>query len=304
MTENACNFLTKVYNVFIHIEKRLPMTDLNALFNHPRIDILEMIDTAIDNGMIYNVDYKDVKDAANRKLEEGYRAAVVDKYLAIDHEIRHAYPELVGGLYYSSYPQAHTLNARDKQIAKAEKEHGDHWMVQAAREYLELVRPVIEKLVIIKGTVVKGRKPSTTPRLTPERTLENTGTCSVCSRNVKLSNTGQIVDHGYTIRYGFQSGNCFGVGHDPIEVSSKGAVAYKHALEAHKHVKECALPKAKEEYATLIAADKIEFNLSREARAVRNAPRSIETDIRYLTQDIEMFEGIITNWVATPLPKA
>ena len=155
----------------LYIEKReTPMTDLNTIFAHTRIDILETIDSAIDAGVIYNVDYKDVKNAANRKLEEGYRAAVVDKYLAIDHEIRHAYPELVGDLYYSSYPQAHTLNARDKQIAKAEKEHGDHWMVQAAREYLELVRPVIEKLVIIKGLVVKGRKPSTTPRQTPERT--------------------------------------------------------------------------------------------------------------------------------------
>lgn len=284
------------------LKRDMPMTDLNALFDHTRIDILGMIDSAIEAGIIYNVDYKSVKDAANRKLEEGYRAAVVDKYLAIDHEIRHAYPELVGDLYYSSYPQAHTLKARDNQIIKAEKEHGDHWMVQAAREYLELVRPVIEKLVIIKGLVVKGRKPSTTPRQTPERTIENTGTCSVCARNVKMKDN-KIVDHGYTIKYGFQSGNCAGVGYDPIEISYKGTLAYVRTLEAYKVAQEDALPKAKTAAAVLADTQKA-FEDSREERAVRNAPHSIETNIRYAGKDIEWFTKIIAEWEAKALPAA
>jgi hypothetical protein len=285
------------------LKRDMPMTDLNALFAHTRIDILDMIDSAIEAGIIYNVDYKNVKDAANRKLEEGYKVAVVDKYLAIDYDTRHAYPELVGDLYYSSYPQAHTLNARDKQIAKAEKEHGDHWMVQAAREYLELVRPVIEKLVIIKGLVVKGRKPSDTPRLTPERTIENTGTCSVCGRNVKLNSFGKIVDHGYTIQYGFQQGNCFGVLYAPIEVSSEGAAAYLSMLEAYKTEQEAALPKAIEATEALALKQK-GFEDSREERLVRIAPHNIESQIRYLGQDIKMFTKIVAEWEAKALPDA
>ncbi len=269
------------------------MTDLNEIFDHPRIDILGVIDATIEYGVIYNVDYKEVKDAANRKLEEGYRAAVVDKYLAVDYDTRMAYPEGVSNLYYSAYPQAHTLKARDNQIIKAEKEYGDHWMVQAAREYLELVRPVIEKLVIIKGLVVKGRKPSTTPRQTPERTIENTGTCSVCGRNVKMKDN-KIVDHGYTVKYGFQSGNCSGVGYDPIEISPKGAVAYIKSLENFKATQEATLPKAFEAARASAYGD----------WKVRNAPRQIETSIRHVTLDIEMFTKIIDTWEAKPLPDA
>ena len=278
------------------------MTDLNEIFNHHRIDILEMIDSAIDAGMIYNVDYKDVKEAANRKLEAGYRAAVVQPYLeGLHNRGEEISPEMSEILYYSGYPQAHTLNARDKGITKLEKTDPNHWMVKAAREYLELVRPVIEKLVIIKGTVVKGRKPSDKPRLTPERTLENTGTCSVCGRNVKLSNTGKIVDHGYTIRYGFQEGNCFGVGYAPIEVSSEGAVAYLSALTSHKVALTESLPKAVEA-ATVANLDKIES--IRERRLVANAPHSIERDIRYVTSDIATFTNTVNEWVAKPLPAA
>jgi len=279
------------------------MTDLNTLFAHTRFDILEMIDTAIENGIIYNVDYKDLKDAVNRKLEEGYRAAVTKPYLEGLHERNEEIsPEMSEALYYSGYPQAHTLNARDKGITKLEKTEGDHWMVKAAREYLELVRPVIEKLVIIKGLVVKGRKPSTDPRKTPERTLENTGTCSVCGRNVKLK-FGNIVDHGYTVQYGFQEGNCHGVGYEPLEISPRGAVAYIRALESHKASQEDALIDAIEA-ATVLAETQKPFEDNRVQRLIRNAPHSIESSIRHLTADIKMYTKIVNEWVAKPLPVA
>jgi hypothetical protein len=276
------------------------MTDLNELFNHHRIDILETIDVAIEAGIIYNADFKELKEAANRKLEEGYRAVVTKPYLEGLHlRNEEISPEMSEALYYSGYPQIHTLKARHNAITKLEKTEGDHWMVKAAREYLELVRPVIVKLNIVKGLIVKGRKPSDKPRLTPERTLENTGTCSVCGRNVKLSSTGKIVDHGYTIRYGFQEGNCFGVGWAPIEVSSAGAEAYLKALSAHKVSLEESLPKAVE---AADNADKIES--IRERRLVLNAPHSIQRDISHVNNDMEYFRNIIANWVAKPLPKA
>lgn len=275
------------------------MTNLNELFDHPRIDILEMIDSAIEAGIIYNVDFKDLKDAANRKLEAGYRAAVVQPYLeGLHNRGEEISPEMSEALYYSGYPQIHTLNARDKGITKLEKTEGDHWMTKAAREYLELVRPVIVNLNIVKGLVVKGRKPSDTPRKTPERTLENTGTCAVCGRNVKLKG-GKIVDHGYTIRYGFQQGNCAGVGYDPIEISPKGAEAYLNALEHYKVAQEEALPVAIEAAKTANLIEDI-----RERREVYNTPSRIESQIRYVTKDIELFTNIIANWEAKPLPTA
>jgi hypothetical protein len=279
------------------------MTDLNALFNHPRIDILGMIESAIEAGVIYNADFTELKNAANRKLEAGYHAAVVEPYLAVDYDVRNAYPQGINDLYYSAYPQIHTLNARDKTITKLEKEHGDHWMVKAAREYLELVRPVIVDLNKVKALVVKGRKPSDQPRKTPERTLENTGTCAICGRNVKLNSNGKIVDHGYTIRYGFQQGNCFGVGWAPIEVSSAGAAAYVKALETFKARQEESLPKAIEA-AEALALKQKSFEDTREERAVRHAPSNIESQIRYLGRDIEAYTKIVDQWEAKPLPTA
>jgi len=273
------------------------MTDLNEIFNHYRIDILGMIESSIEAGIIYNADFKDLKNAANRKLEEGYRKAVIDPYLdGLHNRGEEISPEMSEILYYSGYPQIHTLNARDKGITKLEKTDPDHWMVKAAREYLELVRPVIVDLNTVKGLVVKGRKPSDAPRKTPERTLENTGTCAVCGRNVKLKH-GKIVDHGYTIRYGFQQGNCFGVNFDPIEVSTEGAVAFKSALEKFKTKQEEALPKAIE--AAKTAGDIEDIRVRRETF---NAPSLIESNIRSATKDIETFAAIIENWEAKPLP--
>lgn len=272
------------------------MTDLNEIFNHPRIDILSMIESSIEAGVIYNVDFVELKNAANRALQIGYRKAVVEPYLNVDFDTRNAYPVGMNDLYYSAAPQIHTLNARDKTITKLEKEHGDHWMVKAAREYLELVRPVIVDLNKVKALVIKGRKPSDKPRKTPERTLDNTGTCAVCGRNVKL-NHGKIVDHGYTIRYGFQEGNCFGVNFDPIEVSPEGAIAFKAAVEKFKAKQEEALPTAIE--AAKTAGDIEDIRVRRETF---NAPARIESNIRSATKDIEVFGKIIENWEAKPLP--
>ena len=37
-----------------------------------------------------------------------------------------------------------------------------------------------------------------------------------------LLHAGRIVAHGYTIRWGYQAGECFGVGYLPVEVSPEG----------------------------------------------------------------------------------
>jgi len=63
------------------------------------------------------------------------------------------------------------------------------------------------------------------------RDLTNTGTCSVCGGNFKREADGSIGHHGYTRPGdGMLHGTCFGVGFQPWEVSSAGAVAYLQAL--------------------------------------------------------------------------
>lgn len=181
------------------------------------------------NGTIYNVDYQDWKDYANRAYESAKSEKVREpffnagKYEGRTEQERDIEDAVSYGLH--QFPSKKLL----KLIEKADETP----MVSAVIELIAEWKPVGDTIKALKPMVIKGRKPSTEPRKTPERTLDNTGTCSdpMCSRNVKLRKDGKITDHGYTIRWGFQSGNCFGVGYDPIEVSTEGLVAVKESCE-------------------------------------------------------------------------
>jgi hypothetical protein len=163
-------------------------------------------------------------------------------------------------------------------------------MVIAVNELIETWKPVRDNIKALKPMVVMGRKPSTDPRKTPERTIENTGTCAVCSRNVKLDKGQHIVAHGYTIRWGFQSGNCHGVGFKAVELSSEGIVSWKGVLET-------ALTHAEENIQSLRDAAEIEKN-----RNTRMAVSQAEATIRYAPRDIVDLEKRITNWEPKVLP--
>lgn len=64
-----------------------------------------------------------------------------------------------------------------------------------------------------------------------ERTRENTGTCGVCGCEHKLDAAGRLVNHGFTRPgHGYIVGNCFGVGYEPFELSSKAVDDYIEVL--------------------------------------------------------------------------
>ena len=101
----------------------------------------------------------------------------------------------------------------------------------AIAAFLEFWAPYItasELLVSVKPLIVKGRKPAENPSLTA-RTIDHTGTCGCCQRNIKMTDGGRIWDHGYTIDgrgrgvgSSYKNGNsCFGVGYEPIEISPR-----------------------------------------------------------------------------------
>ena len=174
--------------------------------------------------VIYNVDYVEMKTALNRALEQA-KAEASAVYLAIPYEDRRG-DELSAQYYGTIYP--HTLPGWLKKLPKTASP--THAAALEAYRALGAYSEICAKFVAAKARVVKARKPSTTPRATPARTLDNTGTCACCGTNVKLSD-GHIVMHGYTIRWGFQSGSCFGVGYLPIEVSDEGLHAALQAYE-------------------------------------------------------------------------
>ena len=184
------------------------------------------IDTILDADTIYSADYAAVKAALNKALEQA-KARASDVYLAIPYEDR-CTDELSAQYHGTIYP--HTLPGWLKKLPRTASP--THARALEAYRSIGSYASICAKFVAAKGRVVKARKPSTAPRKTPARTLDNTGTCACCGQNVKLSG-GRIVQHGYTIRWGFQSGSCFGVGYLPIEVSDEGLRA---ALSSYERI--------------------------------------------------------------------
>ncbi|MEE8566219.1 MAG: hypothetical protein V3S76_00535 [Candidatus Bipolaricaulota bacterium] len=271
------------------------MTDLNTIFTSSprckRTNPLETIPQAIEDGIIYNVDYTDLKEAVNGALEAAWGSAVKEVYLSNRRGDQDHYGWIVtDNLYYGQGPQIHNLKSVLKKIAKVEKALPDCDLIAPARAICELVAPVIENMNTLKGMIVKGRKPSTNPRKTPERTIENTGTCAVCEMNVKLDKGQHIVAHGYTIRWGFQSGNCHGVGFKAVELSSEGIVSWKGVLEA-------SLAHAEKNIQSLRDAAEVDKN-----RTTRMAVSQAEATIRYAPRDIADLEKRIANWEPKALP--
>ena len=180
--------------------------------------------------VIYNVDFEETKGRLNRLIEKRHDE-VQKLYLALIHADsngRQIGDEFLTNVYYG-HPMAHTMKAFVKRIPKSVPARAQH-IVDACHALVAEFTPACEALAAAKTRVIKARKPSGKVFATPERTIDNTGTCACCGMNVKL-NGGKIVAHGYTIRWGFQSGNCFGVGYKPIEVSNEGLVAMVTSLE-------------------------------------------------------------------------
>jgi len=188
------------------------------------VELNAALDACIAAGAIFNVDYQDWKTyVATRMLEADIDQVTRALYLDIPHESR---TDIDGEIYWAKVGVS-IVTFPSKKFAAAIQ--ADTAYAEGLREVAAQWTPVAEKFRTLKSMIVMGRKPAETPRQTPVRTLDNTGTCSCCSMNVKLKD-GKIVSHGFTIRYGWQQGVCFGRGYAPFEVSPEGAVAYNEML--------------------------------------------------------------------------
>lgn len=229
--------------------------------------------------ILYNVDFVELKSRLNRQLEKAHQDAQKE-YLKVVHTPGHERSEELQNQYYGTiYP--HTLAGWTKKLPKTASP-AFAAALEAFRAVPKEFGPTCEKFLKAKLLVVKTRKPSDRPRTTPERTIDNTGTCSCCGQNVKLDG-GRIVAHGYTIRYGYQSGSCAGVGFAPIEVSADGAKAYLRGLEAFQSRQQAAL---------------VEATRAGEKKRIW----SIEADLRSLKIDIHHFTRVVADWAPKALP--
>lgn len=175
-------------------------------------------------GFIFNVDYNDVKSVSGRLLEralDDWRAAYVRHENRTDSLDELSWSVLTPSVL--SFPSKKAA----KMIAAEQNPAGD-----AIRSIVADFAPIREGLETLKPQIVKGRKPSTNENARPARTLENTGTCAVCGRNVKRAGAGKLVAHGYRTSHGFKwTGDCLGTAADPIEVSVEGLERLRDAMD-------------------------------------------------------------------------
>lgn len=221
---------------------------------------------------LYNRDFQDAKSVLTLAFERAHQEEVRKPFIWANRW--ETLPEAIRELDYLDW-SLHRVPGLQKKVRACK---ADDPCLTAMVLLLNEWEGVATTLAAAKKDAIKGRKPSTTPRKTKIRTLENTGTCPVCSRNIKLRYDDAMVDHGFTLRYGFRNGKCSGVGKLPWEVSPQGKIDFISGLVA---------------YRAEVAAKTPEDD-----KAQRNRDRLIE----WITADIAFHQNMILNWEPAPLP--
>ena len=280
--------------------------------------ITEKLTAAKAAGQIWNVEFTAIREDFGRRLEgtvDAQRDAFADILMAAGVDRYEAFT-LAGDFVCTNYTN---LKGRIERTEKALKLAGHLDLATGYLAALRALLPLCELVKEVKGMVVKGRKPSENPSLNA-RTIENTGTCGCCGRNIKLSAAGRIVDHGYGIAnrgYGFGAGyktgaSCFGFHYEPIEISPKVWEDMKAAMETRLAKLPEILAGAKADYAAMAPAhrlnplgpvltkDQKDHNRSRQLaeRAILDMTRELER----LPYSIEEMTDKLAAWAPKPLP--
>jgi hypothetical protein len=193
-------------------------------------DLMSDLRDCSEGDIVYNSDYNKLKERVGKVIETSQRI-VKDIFLGLerDGEERNS-PVVEDNLYYGNF-YFHQLGSFRKKIDKVVKGFGECETTKVAELVYEDLLPMCELLLALKGRAVKTRKPSS--KVNPNaRTIENTGTCGCCGKNVKMK-SGKLVDHGFELHgWGGRTSGCFGVGYEPVEISPKSMVEYLAYLEA------------------------------------------------------------------------
>jgi len=232
---------------------------------------------------LYNRDFQVIKDSLNRQFRNAHEREVRAPFF---HNGRYqTVPESVRELDYLDW-SLHRVPGLIKKVAACKSNDPTLTAMTLLLRDWEDVAVLLAKT---KTDVIKGRKPSATPRKTEPRTLDNTGTCPCCGHNVKL-NGGRIVDHGFTLEFNQRNGKCFGVGYRPWEISPRGKVDLRAAVESTLEIRRA-------QYAKLLE-DEAPKPGSKEASLLAK----LAHNIRYDAKTVELLDEEINFWKATPLP--
>lgn len=268
---------------------------------------LEDLKLAVDLGKIRNADLVELKfQIGNAWSDE--RGALPDLLTRPNHphtDMDRIWYEIVQLPPYS----LHHITVIPKRLpAILKKVDEPDARITAAAEALTILYerwlPLANLIEQVKPLVVKGRKPSETP--VDSRTLENTGSCSCCQRNIKLKDL-KIVDHGFQVDEG-RHGQCFGVGYYPIEISTEGLDAlikhFERRIEkAQAHLKQIENDEIETYYgASRHTREAIGRDSPKFRRARMAAAESVKSDIGGMKAQSKMAGQIMASWKPRKLP--
>ena len=276
-------------------------------------EITEKLTAAKAEGRIWNVEFTDLRDKFGRRLDEAVKG-IQDEVRAILQAAgldRSEAFRLSGDFICTNYTN---LKGRVDRLEKALRMEGYLPHVTEQVTKFRALQPVCDLVREVKGMVVKGRKP--TERLVNIRTIENTGTCGCCGRNIKLSNAGRIVDHGYGIAnrgYGYGTGyktggSCFGFHYEPIEVSPKVWQDMLAAMQDRLAKLPAILQSAEEAFAAMPKPTFPTFPTQeskaalREYHAAQRGVQDLRHELERLPLNIEDLTEKLAAWAPKPLP--
>jgi hypothetical protein len=276
-------------------------------------------------GVIYNADWQEAKRCCNNLIESTTRKLWED-YLNKGH--RGKVDKMPESYWHSPYMTQLLgylkLFAKDLKVVRSKvahsflNEHHHYAMYKDQVDTLTLLQAEVTHiqeayaapLLAMKDRIVKGRKKG--ERKTPERTLDHTGTCVICRKNVKMTEDEALVDHGFTIDFGQRLGHCFGVGYKPIELSPcalqnylakvlepwrDGRIARKNDLVCKPMVIVSTLRFRNRTEAVRVGINDALYEKIREEEL-----QHVEREYNNVTAEIIRVKTAITCWAAKPLP--
>jgi hypothetical protein len=203
-------------------------------------DIEAQVKQALEQEYIRNVDYQNLKDWANRMIDEAFKKEVSDKcyeQAGNDEELRRDATIIssefgVMGLYEVP-SRLKKLDAWKVKPAKRLKDWGKPFpanFMPLVVAFFENWKQLASDVAAIKPFIVKGRIKSDNPKPEPKNP---TATCQICQQEYcVMPGSGVIYLHGYQRPgWGYVIGNCDGAQYPPYEQSCDRAKEVKATFE-------------------------------------------------------------------------
>lgn len=265
------------------------------------INLLELLSSFIASGSIPNSRYSEIKASLSWEFEKEEQKARQEilKLRAEASEDAETHNNLTD-LYYAIPGSIYQIRRFSRDLVNYPS------APQGVKELAEDFLKVQDLLDQAKPLIKKGKAQSQLPSSKPARTLENTGTCPICGKNVKLSPCGLLVSHGYSRGEGYHTADCFGRGYEPLEISYVALEDFISMLESYKTKEDLHLFQLLRNEVTSLYSKQFKKHISEGEAGWKQTLTShiykTRTNINTAELDIRMRKEQVANWKPGTLP--